>query len=81
MNQSAKLLRSVGASTELVDIGEQQMHDGKIYPLPPILLASVGNDASKKTLLIYGHLDVQPALKSDGWNTEPFQMIERVSEL
>jgi nonspecific dipeptidase len=23
-----------------------------------------------------GHLDVQPALKSDGWDTEPFEMVE-----
>ena len=28
----------------------------------------------KKTVLVYGHYDVQPALKDDGWKTEPFTM-------
>lgn len=36
-----------------------------------------GNDKSKKTLLVYGHLDVQPAAKEDGWNTEPFELSEK----
>ena len=42
------------------------MHTGEILPLPPVLLGKIGKDSKKKTLLIYGHLDVQPALKSDG---------------
>jgi nonspecific dipeptidase len=45
-------------------------------PLPPVLLAVLGNDPKKKTLAIYGHLDVQPALKEDGWDTEPFVLTE-----
>ena len=44
---------------------------GKI-PLPPVLMGSLGSDPKKKTLLVYGHLDVQPALKEDGWDYEPF---------
>ncbi|KAJ7927752.1 hypothetical protein B0H13DRAFT_1024152 [Mycena leptocephala] len=31
---------------------------------------------AKKTVLVYGHLDVQPAVKSDGWDTEPFVLTE-----
>lgn len=42
--------------------------------LPPIVLARYGTDPSKKTVLVYGHYDVQPALKEDGWATEPFEM-------
>jgi Cys-Gly metallodipeptidase DUG1 len=34
------------------------------------------SDKTKKTILVYGHYDVQPALKDDGWNTEPFQLVE-----
>jgi acetylornithine deacetylase/succinyl-diaminopimelate desuccinylase-like protein len=30
----------------------------------------------KKTVLVYGHFDVQPAAKSDGWDTEPFVLTE-----
>src|SRR5690606_19183612 len=28
---------------------------------------------SAPTVLVYAHYDVQPAAKSDGWNTEPFE--------
>lgn len=71
--------------TELTTLGfhDIQMKDLGIQPppvadpnlkLPPIVLGRFGNDASKKTVLVYGHYDVQPALKEDGWNTEPFEM-------
>ncbi|CAK9682526.1 unnamed protein product [Candida parapsilosis] len=42
--------------------------------LPPIVLGRFGSDPKKKTVLVYGHYDVQPALKEDGWGTEPFTM-------
>uniref|UniRef100_A0A0N4WL47 M20_dimer domain-containing protein n=1 Tax=Haemonchus placei TaxID=6290 RepID=A0A0N4WL47_HAEPC len=32
--------------------------------------------AKKKTVLVYGHLDVQPAAKEDGWHTNPFELTE-----
>jgi len=43
--------------------GFQTYGDGLVIPLPPILLASIGNNPSKKTVLVYGHLDVQPGKK------------------
>lgn len=42
--------------------------------LPPVVLARFGNDPAKKNVLVYGHYDVQPAGKEDGWATEPFEM-------
>ena len=50
-----------GVSVTLEDIGMQTMPDGTTLPLPPILLGTLGNDPKKKTVCIYGHLDVQPA--------------------
>lgn len=52
------------------------MPDGQVIPLPPVILGSLGNDPKKETLCVYGHLDVQPAKKSDGWDTEPFVLTE-----
>ena len=66
---------------EVVDIGEQTCNDGSKLPLPPILLGRLGRDPAKKTLLVYGHLDVQPALVEDGWNTDPFKLIEKDGKL
>ncbi|CAL8109856.1 unnamed protein product [Orchesella dallaii] len=68
-------LKALGFETE---IRQQANHEveGKTMQLPPILLATLGKDPSKKTLLIYGHLDVQPAKTSDGWDYEPFKLTE-----
>ncbi|XP_046970665.1 cytosolic non-specific dipeptidase [Vanessa cardui] len=73
-------LKEVGASTELRDIGYQTIDDKQIK-LPPVLIGSLGNDTTKNTICVYGHLDVQPALKSDGWETEPFDLQERNGKL
>ena len=61
----------------MIDIGTQKMHDGVTRPLPPVILGKLGEDPKKKTLLIYGHMDVQPALKTDGWDTDPFVLTEK----
>ena len=76
-----ELLKKEGATTELVDIGQQTFPDGKVAPLPPVLLAQLGNDPAKKTLCVYGHLDVQPASIEDGWDTEPFVLTEKDGKL
>ena len=57
---------------------EQETHvmEGQEVPLPPILLGTLGQDTKKRTVLVYGHYDVQPATKSDGWDTEPFELVE-----
>ena len=51
-------------------------------PLPPILLGEFKtNDPSKKTVCVYGHLDVQPAAIEDGWDTDPFVLTEKDGKL
>ncbi|XP_076450715.1 cytosolic non-specific dipeptidase-like [Babylonia areolata] len=71
-----ELLEKVGAKCSLEELGEQTLPDGSKLELPPVLTGQLGSDPKKKTLLVYGHLDVQPADKSDGWDTEPFELTE-----
>ena len=52
-------LKSVGCDVRAVPLGKQVLN-GQEIDLPPALLASIGNDPSKKTILCYGHFDVQP---------------------
>uniref|UniRef100_A0A915PR77 RNA helicase n=1 Tax=Setaria digitata TaxID=48799 RepID=A0A915PR77_9BILA len=74
-------LENLGVKTELCDIGKETLLDGSEINLPPVLFGTLGDDKDKKTLLIYGHLDVQPAEKSDGWSTEPFSLIEKANPI
>ncbi|EAW66556.1 CNDP dipeptidase 2 (metallopeptidase M20 family), isoform CRA_e [Homo sapiens] len=77
MEVAAADVKQLGGSVELVDIGKQKLPDGSEIPLPPILLGRLGSDPQKKTVCIYGHLDVQPAALEDGWDSEPFTLVER----
>ena len=52
-------LKQYGAETKIVDLGSHTM-EGQTLKLPPAVLGRIGNDNSKKTILIYGHFDVQP---------------------
>ncbi|MFH4977345.1 hypothetical protein AB6A40_004054 [Gnathostoma spinigerum] len=74
-------LERLGVKTELIQLGKQTLPDGNKLDIAPALFGTLGNDPKKKTLLIYGHLDVQPAYKEDGWNTEPFQLVEKDGKL
>jgi len=76
-----KELERLGAVCEQIPNGIQKLSDGQEIPLPPVLFATLGTDKSKKTLLVYGHLDVQPAALSDGWDTDPFKLIEKDGKL
>lgn len=68
----ASELRALGASVEMRQLGKQP--DKPDLDLPPAVLARYGSDKNKRTILVYGHYDVQPAEKSDGWATEPFTL-------
>ncbi|XP_037908084.1 cytosolic non-specific dipeptidase-like [Hermetia illucens] len=81
VNWMALKLRERGAFVELADIGFETLPSGEKIPLPKVILATLGNNKACKTLLVYGHLDVQPATKEDGWDTEPFTLTERDGKL
>ncbi|WPG98655.1 Cys-Gly metallodipeptidase dug1 [Acrodontium crateriforme] len=67
-------LESLGAHMEARPLGKQP---GKEHlELPPAIIGRypAQKDESKRTILVYGHYDVQPAELSDGWNSEPFTL-------
>lgn len=74
-------LKTLGADVEVCKIGSQNLPEGGDLELPPVLFGKLGKDSNKKTIIIYGHLDVQPALKEDGWDTEPFTLVEKDGKL
>jgi hypothetical protein len=52
-------LKQYGVETKAVELGTHTS-EGHTLKLPPAILGRVGDDKSKKTILIYGHYDVQP---------------------
>ncbi len=47
----------------------------------PIVIAKTKSNPKLETVLIYGHYDVQPADKNDGWKSEPFSLIQKGGKL
>ncbi|KAG8239106.1 hypothetical protein J437_LFUL018803 [Ladona fulva] len=93
INWTAKKLEELGTEVEICDVNElvriisnitdmkHQAKNESDVKIPPVLLGILGKDKNKKTVCVYGHLDVQPARKEDGWNTEPFVLTEKDGRL
>ena len=45
--------------------------------LPAVFAEWPSGDPDAPTVLVYGHHDVQPAAREDGWATEPFEPVVR----
>ena len=65
-------LKQLGATVEVHPLGPQPGFPE--LELPPVIVARYGNSPRKRNILVYGHYDVQPASKTDGWNSEPFTL-------
>ncbi|XP_050177205.1 beta-Ala-His dipeptidase isoform X2 [Myiozetetes cayanensis] len=76
MALAADRLAALGATVNLVNLGSHQLPDGQDLPLPPVILGELGKDPQNPTICFYGHVDVQPAKKEDGWNTDPYTLTE-----
>lgn len=53
-----------------------QLPDGSTLALPKVATARFGSDPNKRTVCVYGHVDVQPAKLEDGWSTEPYNLTD-----
>ncbi|XP_074942259.1 beta-Ala-His dipeptidase [Phalacrocorax aristotelis] len=73
---AADKLSALGATVNLVNLGTHQLPDGQDLPLPPVILGELGKDPQNPTVCFYGHVDVQPAKKEDGWKTDPYTLTE-----
>lgn len=72
-NQVEKMAK--WCATELSEIGfEIEYIEGYGNP---IVLASLEISPKFPTVIHYGHYDVQPASKDDGWDSDPFILTER----
>ncbi|NXW28855.1 CNDP1 dipeptidase, partial [Phaetusa simplex] len=76
MALAADRLSALGAAVNSVNLGSHQLPDGKDLPLPPVILGELGKDPQNPTVCFYGHVDVQPAKKEDGWKTDPYTLTE-----
>lgn len=63
-------LRGIGLTAERIDTARH-----------PMVYAEWLGAGDAPTVLIYGHYDVQPAVKEDGWDTEPFEPVEREGKI
>ena len=67
-----KQFKNLGAETKLVE--------NELTGKNPLLFAKFITDENMPTILCYSHYDVQPASIDDGWDTDPYNMIEKEDE-
>lgn len=65
--------RSVGKEHVYEGI-ELPLHTTELCNLPVLMTAEYGNDMTKRTVLIYGHVDVKAIAKTENWTHDPFDL-------
>ncbi|XP_018618344.2 beta-Ala-His dipeptidase-like [Scleropages formosus] len=76
LHVAADKITAMGGTVEFADVGSHELPSGASLRRPPVILAQFEKEPKKATLCFYGHVDVQPANKEDGWATEPFNLTE-----
>ncbi|KAI1885528.1 hypothetical protein AGOR_G00204710 [Albula goreensis] len=76
LNMTSDRIQAMGGQVEFAEVGTKQLPNGESVALPPVILAQFKRDPSKPTVCFYGHTDVQPAKKEDGWSTDPYTLTE-----
>ena len=61
----------------LEQTGAQNVQIAPTAGYPVVYGEWLGAGADKPTVLVYGHYDVVPAAIEDGWNTDPFDPVEK----
>ncbi|KAH9371405.1 hypothetical protein HPB48_022271 [Haemaphysalis longicornis] len=56
-------LKRLGLHVTVDALNDQRLLGGRKAPSPPVLVATTNPNAGRKTLCVYGHVDVQPAFK------------------
>ncbi|MET9623373.1 dipeptidase [Streptomyces sp. NPDC006464] len=57
----------------LTETGFETVEVWETDGLPAVFAEWPSGDADAPTVLVYGHHDVQPAAREDGWHTDPFE--------
>lgn len=76
------LFSRIGADVRFRRIGKEIIYTGDHIPLeasdelelPDVVVGSLGSDVTKRTLLIYGHVDVKPVHENEQWSHDPFDL-------
>jgi acetylornithine deacetylase/succinyl-diaminopimelate desuccinylase-like protein len=59
------MMEKIGIRTRILPMGGKRN--------PPLVYGEILNPAARRTLLIYGHFDVQPPEPLEAWDSPPFQ--------
>src|SRR5215472_8929273 len=64
-------------ATHLRELGAEHVQVMPTGGHPVVYGDWLGAGPDKPTVLVYGHYDVVPAAKEDGWETPPFEPVEK----